>query len=193
MKLNKPVEKYYKISYNINKNGCDMKRILIILLCFVLFCLPAFADYKPIPKNLSSKYCEEITKTIDINYPITTKEIEQIASTSHKMYLEVYTNKVYYNRDLSSKYYSQNFEIHIDTPEFNLYKELLYITRKYVYLPDNEIPITDYSGGIYEFLLPYFKDNNINTTKLDKLGTLSAQTAAQIEKEQTQLNQLFDN
>ena len=40
------------------------------------FCIPTFAEYKPIPANLSKQYKKEMEHIIDVEYPNTIKNAD---------------------------------------------------------------------------------------------------------------------
>ena len=53
-----------------------MKKFIITLLSLLFFCVPAMAEYKPIPENLSKQYKTEMEQIIDEEYPIVIKKID---------------------------------------------------------------------------------------------------------------------
>lgn len=153
------------------KVGYIMKRLLIII-CLVLFCtLNCFgANYK-----LPPEYKVEIEHAINSQYPYVVSEINIIAFKANKMYKQVLQNKI---SDID--FASENFDSYIGSPEFGLYCDLIDITKKYSYI-DEEATATDYSGALEDVLEPYFKANNIDTTKLENLGRLTYQKSLEIE------------
>ena len=155
-----------------------MKKILLILL-LLFFSLPAFPQYKPIPKNLSSEYKTEVAKIIDKEYPKAVKKTKQISSEAHKMYL-----KVLKNNNLYMDYATNNYDMIIDIGEFNLLSKIVDATDKYVSIKNDNALATDYNGAILDFLNPYFKDNQIKTKKLDNLGILINKKYKESNKEQ---------
>ena len=164
-----------------------MKKILIILFFLLLiFDQTAFAEYKPIPKNLSSQYKIEITKIIDKDYPNAIKKTKQTRRKAHKMYLKVLKDKKFY-----IDYATSNFDIIISTGEFNLLSKIIDITDKYVKIKDEEALATDHNGAILDFLNPYFIDNNIKTEKLDKLGLFINKKRMEIIQEQEFLHKII--
>lgn len=140
-----------------------MKRLLIIV-CLMLFCtLNCFgANYK-----LAPEYKTEIENTINSRYPYVVSEINVIAFKANKMY-----NQVLKNKDLYMDFAAENFDMQIDGPEFYLYSDLIKITDKYSKIDKNK-QSTDFSGVLYNILLPYFEANNIDRKKIDMLGLLS--------------------
>lgn len=156
-----------------------MKKILVVIY-LILFALPCFAEYKPIPKNLSAQYKAEITKTIDKEYPKAIKQVDKIHNEAYQKYLKVLENPK--DMDVYMDFATNNYDSAIDTPEFYLFKKLINITNKYILLNKDEIPPVDYSGALYDFMEPYFKDNNIDTSKIDDLAKYSNQCYHEIEE-----------
>ncbi len=155
-----------------------MKRIFILLL-FMFLCLPVFAEYKPIPKELSKQYKAEIEQLIETQYPIAIREIEETSAQAHIMYLQVLKNK-----NLYMDYVSNNFDMNIDNGQFYLLSKIIDATNEYVNIKNDTALATDYVGSLLDFLDPYFKDNKINKNKLNFIGSLVSIKAKEIEKEQ---------
>lgn len=81
------------------------------------------------------------------------ENIFKIEKEANSMYKQVIKNKeLYFN------FCNRQFDMAIDTPLFYLYLELTKITQKYAYLNDEDIPSTDFSGTLHNFLLPYLTD-----------------------------------
>ncbi len=142
-----------------------MKKTFVILMMIITFCLPVFVDadaeYVPIPKELSKQYKVEIEQLIDERYPIINVQLKDIMNEALLMYNSVLKNKENYN-----EFCFNNFDMNIDSPVFYLYKDLIEVTQKYVVINKTNIPATDSSGDLYQFLRPYFIDNKINIKKL---------------------------
>ncbi len=162
-----------------------MKKIVLILL-LLLLSLPALAQYKPIPKDLSSLYRAEVTQIIDTQYPIAVRRTKQIGREAHKMYL-----KVLKNNDIYMTYATNNYDMIIDIGEFNLLSKIVDATDKYVSIKNDDALATGYNGDIFDFLDPYFKDNQIKTKKLDNLTILVNKKYNEILKEQQLLYKLY--
>ena len=47
-----------------------MKKFIITLLSLLFFCVPAMAEYKPIPENLSKQYKTEMEQIIETESPV---------------------------------------------------------------------------------------------------------------------------
>ena len=154
-----------------------MKKVLLIFFCLILFGLPVFAEYKPIPKELSKQYKNEITKAINKKYNFTLRKINKISKNAEKMYFKVLKNK-----NLYPEFCSNQFEMQIDSPMFYLLSDLITITNKYTIFAEEDIPATDFSGTLYEFLLPYFIDNEIDMDKINNIRELSAEKYKIIEE-----------
>lgn len=163
-----------------------MKKLLVVFLIMFFNILPCFAEYKPIPKNLSKQYKAEITQIIDTQYPIAVHETEGIREEAHQLYLDVLNNK-----NLYMNYCANNFDMIIDNGEFHLLSKIIEATNKYVPIKNDDALATDYVGSLLDFLDPYFKDNHIDTKKLDSLGVLSNIRYKEIEKEQADLHRFM--
>lgn len=140
-------------------------RNLLVVICLMLFALPCFAEYKPIPKNLSAQYKSEITSTIDKEYSKAIKEADKKLLQAQNIYiqckLKTYKNDCFSDLDLQMVY--------IDNIESNFYMSLINKTDEFIKIKQN-IPLTDFSGELYGFILPYLKNHNINLVNVDKLS-----------------------
>ena len=142
------------------------------------FCaLQALAEYQPIPAELTTQYKNEITQIINEKYKPTLNEIHAISMSANKMYKQVLKDK-----DLYFQFCINQYDIHITVPEFVLYKDLVSTTKKYITLTDETFLATDDSFVLREFLAPYFKDNTINTSKLEKVTNLTFSRYKRIDK-----------
>lgn len=143
-----------------------MKKILVIFFLIFQFFLPVFAEYKPIPKNLSKQYKAEMEQIIDEEYPKVIKNID---------------NEVKYAKSLRNKILQRGFNIEdyinlalipdtcIPSADLDLYAKLLQTTQE-KYLGIKYIPLgTDSVNPIDNILSPYFIDNNVNRSKLTKI------------------------
>lgn len=142
-----------------------MKKIVLILL-LLLFSSPAFAQYKPIPKDLSQQYKKEMEQIIDEEYPNIIKDINEIVRDAQRL-----KNKI-------SKY-GFNLEDYINlalipetcipSADLDLYTKLLKVTtEKYIGIKYEPIG-TDSVNPINDIISPYFRDNNVNRDKLNKI------------------------
>lgn len=159
-----------------------MKKILLILLCFISFILPAFADYYPIPANKQAEYKAEIESIIDKEYPKIIKYIN--SNTKEATYL--------YNQILKFGYFSNNqmdvinlrliYEVSLPSSELELYEKLVKITKiKYLGLKSKSIG-TDCTESYADFMKPYFINNRINTDKLNNITYYEALQSKKIKK-----------
>ena len=149
---------------------------LIIILALILFALPVFAEYKPIPVERRAEYKAEIEQIINNKYLPIKKEIDNTYSEATIKYYAVMKNKSLYESFTDSFYDNAVFN-----PIFYLFSDMLKITQKYVNIK-NDIPPTDYTGALYDFLDPYFKDNNISTVKIDELSEYARTRQIKIEQ-----------
>ena len=153
-----------------------MKKLFILFVSFIFLCLPAFAEYKPIPDNLKEQYKNEVEQTINNKYKTILKQIDNIHTDAKNKYLIVKKNK-----DTYIDFAAANFDTAVFTPIFDLLSDIISITQKYTDLEPN-IPATDYTGALYDFLDPYFSDNNIDTSKIDNLSKYARKKQIKIEK-----------
>lgn len=144
-----------------------------------------FAEYKPIPAELSKQYKVEIEQIIDSKYKSSLDDISKRANDAHKMYLKVLQNKKYYY-----DYCFENFDMTVDTAVFNLYSTLLKTTNKYIEAKDPTLS-TDCTGNLYDFLNLYFKANNVNTSKLNQLNSYARKKQEEILQEQENLHKFI--
>lgn len=136
-----------------------MKKVLVLLIGLLLSVNICFAAYQPIPADKSKQYKAEVESIINKEVPKAKQEVYEIFAQAQK----AYKNKSIEELDRYSRI--------IGTPEFYLYKNVINVTNKYVNI-EKDIPATDYEGALYDFLYPYFKDNNVDLRKLDELTNL---------------------
>ena len=147
-----------------------MKKILILLL-FIFFSLPAFAQYIPVPQEQSRQYKKEIEQVIKTQIPIAKKNIDNV-------FKEVEEEKDEYEKVLKIEY-------SIDGVLFDLYWNMIDITEE-KYIGKNNIRKNlnegDYSGELFEALIPYLKDNRINASKIYSLIKYAQKRQKELEK-----------
>ncbi len=140
-----------------------MKKLLILFTILFSFCLSAYAEYKPIPKELSNQYKIEIEQIINQEYPKIIKEIDNYVKEANSYYNDIIQNGYDIGKHVSL---ANLAELTIPSADIHLYAKLAQITQeKYLeikYFP----PGTDSTVPLEDFLSPYFKDNNINNKKL---------------------------
>ena len=129
------------------------RQIFTIILLFIL-CFPVFAEYKEIPKNIQQAYQSEINNLINNEVKKSKKNIK-MAITEINSENDLIIKRVLVEQTIPS--------ILCD-----FYKTLIVTTGKYVDL-EKDIPATDWYEELQKFMEPYFKDNNINTSKIDSL------------------------
>ena len=143
-----------------------MKKFIITLLSLLFFCVPAMAEYKPIPENLSKQYKTEMEQIIDEEYPIVIKKIDN----------EVKDAKRIRDKILESGFNIEDYinlslipETCIPSSDLDLYGKMLKVTQE-KYLGMEYKPIgTDSVNPLDDILSPYFRDNNVNRNKLTKI------------------------
>lgn len=145
-----------------------MKRILLLIL-FIFLCLPVFADYQPIPKQLSAKYKAEMENIINNEYPLAIQKVDEYVNEANTYYKRVLLKG--YNSDNQMNAINLNllYENGFPTADLDIYSKLMKVTQE-KYLKVNYSPIaTDWVTPYADFMQPYFKDNNVNTKKLDEI------------------------
>lgn len=166
-----------------------VKKIFVLIFCFVFSVLSCFAEYKPIPKEKSKEYKAEIEQIINAEYWNVINETNSIYTEADLLFRQAFKTpknfKVYENLS------NTDYIILISSPEFNLYKKLFVTTNKYVYIAPSELE-TDFIGDLYDFLYPYFKDNNINMSKLLVIAHYTASKENQLNKKYDRLNKIYN-
>lgn len=156
-----------------------MKKIFITLLFLLTVCIPAFAEYKPIPMNMSKQYKTEIEHIIDSEYDQIIKKIDNLVleckNKRDKIIQNGFNTDDYINLILIS-------EVCIPAADLDLYAHLMKVTQeKYLGLKYEPIG-TDTPNPLHEYLYPYMKDNNINETKLTKIIIYESKQIKVVEK-----------
>jgi len=149
-------------------------QIFLIIISFVFLTAWSFSqtkitrpdDYKPIPANMSKQYKQEMEQIIDKEYPhVISKVDEYVADTKvfhDKIQKTGYNFNDYINMTLT-------MEVCIPAADLDLYANLMKVTQE-KYLGVKYEPIgTDTPNPIFDFLQPYFEDNQVNTHKLIKI------------------------
>ncbi len=152
-----------------------MEKILILFTVFFTFCLSAFAEYKPIPKELSKQYKTEMEKVIKKEYKVRFNNIKNY-------------DKHILAEEPESRYTA--IDMGLQSEIFYFIISLIDITNKYTNIKE-DIPITDCWIDIYDVLLPYLKDNNINTKPINKLIRYSEEKENLLRKKFLTKNDYF--
>lgn len=156
-----------------------MKKIFITLLLLLAVCIPAFAEYKPIPLCMSKQYKTEIEHIIDSEYNQIIKRIDNLVLECKNLHDKIIKNGFniddYINLTLIS-------EVCIPAADLDLYAHLIKVTQeKYLGLKYKPIS-TDTPNPMYEYLYPYMKDNNVNENKLTKIILYESKQIKVVEK-----------
>ena len=69
-----------------------MKKLFITLLLLLTVCIPAFAEYKPIPLNMSKQYKTAIEHIIDSEYDQIIKKIDNLVFESKNLHDKIIQN-----------------------------------------------------------------------------------------------------
>lgn len=151
-----------------------MKKLFIIF-CLICFSLPCFAEYKPIPKELSKQYKAEMESIIDKGYPKAIRDIDDLVKKATKYHKRIMKNGYFSNDQMDIINLGFLYEICLPSAELDLYVDLMKVTQE-KYLGIEYEPIgTDWVGPYETYLEPYFKDNNINTEKLENISKYELQ------------------
>lgn len=145
-----------------------MKYLKILLFLFIFWgcILSVCAEYKQIPKELSLQYKTEMEQIINREYPNALKNaddcVKKIKKIHDKMIKYGYNENDYIDMNLLQ-------DVNLFASDLELYAELMKITQE-KYLKIKYEPIgTDNANPIYEYLFPYFTDNNVDKTRLNQI------------------------
>lgn len=149
------------------------KFLLILLLMFFCICFAA-----EIPKNKQAQYKTEIETYIN-------KEIPEM---QHRVFLEYKKAERLHNHYLIHEYimekskYADKLDEYINNingEELYFYLHLIDITDKYVKIK-NDMPPTDSTGALYEFISPYLKSAKVSDEKILDFSTYTVEKANKI-------------
>ena len=114
--------------------------------------MPALAVYKPVPKEFSKQYKNEIEKTVKYQIPIAKKSINSI-------FKEVKTEENSYIKTVT-------IEQGINSVIFDFYLALIDVTDKYINIKQDIQP-TDWYGDLKVTISPYLNDNHVDISKIN--------------------------
>ena len=156
-----------------------MKKLFALFIIFILVCLPTWAEHKPIPKELSKQYKEEIEQLIDKKYYETINNIDEYYNIATEYYNDFLSNGYNIEKHISMVNLA---EITLPAADLELYSELTKLTQE-KYLGIKYLPIgTDTILPFNEFLYPYFKENKVNTRKLTSIAKYENKKIKLVEK-----------
>lgn len=136
---------------------------LIVFICFIFLSLPVFAEYKPIPANLSKQYKADMESIINTEYPKVILIVDNYTKDAKNYYLDIKNNGYTYFKYINLVNLA---EVCLPSSEIDLYAKLMKVTQE-KYLKEKYEPIGTDSTYPYEvFLNKYFQDNQVNTKKL---------------------------
>lgn len=144
-----------------------MKRFILLIL-FLCLCLPVFAEYKPIPVELSAQYKKDIERTIDKGYSKSIKNVDSFTREATALYKRILKNGYYSNYQMDVINLTLLYENCLPSSEFDLYASMYKTTQQYLNEKYTPIP-TDSVASYEDFLKPYLIDNKVNTKKLDDI------------------------
>lgn len=143
-----------------------MKNFIITLLLLLLFCIPVYAEYKPIPETLSKQYKKEMEQIINSEYKKTINNIDNHMKDAKRI-----RDKILKNGFNIDDYITLSLipDTCIPSADLDLYGKMLKVTQE-KYLGMEYKPIgTDSVNPLDDILSPYFRDNNVNRSKLNKI------------------------
>lgn len=114
--------------------------------------MPALAVYKPVPKEFSKQYKNEIEKTVKYQIPIAKKSINSI-------FKEVKTEENSYIKTVT-------IEQGVNSVIFDFYLALIDVTNKYINIKQDIQP-TDWYGDLEVIITPYLNDNHVDISKIN--------------------------
>ena len=159
-----------------------MKKITIILLVLISLCTNScYAKAQKFSKELQKAYADEVETFVSNELDKSIEEANTWYLKANTVYAQFMKNKNHMKQNKDFITTLELYEEDITSPEFDLYKRLIDITKKYDSNVENEVPATGFAGTLYDFLVPYFKKNNVKYSKLDDLSTFIAIKAEKIE------------
>lgn len=165
-----------------------MKKIFLLITLLFINYTAVFAEYKPIPKNLSSQYKIEMEQIIDKEFSKAINNADNYVNDAKDYYNQIIKNG--FDKDILMNMILIT-EVCIPASEIDLYSKLLETTYE-KYLNINYKPIgTDSTNPYAEILYPYFKDNNVNITKLKKISMYEDKQIKVVEKYIKQVEKLY--
>ena len=169
-----------------------MKKFLLIVISIFLYCIPAFAEYIPIPKHLSKQYKAEMEQIIDEEYPKAIKTIDKYIKAGTKYYNRVLKDGCFSDNEMNVINLNLMYE-HETGAVLHIYAKLLEVTQKKYLKQDFEPLGTDFSESFIDYLEPYFKSNNVNTQKIDNITKYEIEKYKILKNYNIRVNKLCPN
>lgn len=155
-----------------------MKKIVVLFL-FLFFSLPCFAEYKPIPKELSAQYKADMEQRINIEVPKAKKTVDSIMIEAKSLHSRLLTNG--YN-DVDYSNLQLLSEVAIWGPAGNVDTALIkYSQKKYFGYKYKPITLADFYE-YRDYLYKTFTENGISTQKISELLDYQSSQNKIIEK-----------
>lgn len=145
-------------------------RKFLVVICLMLFVLPCFAEYKPIPKNLSAQYKADMERIIDKEYPKVIEEVDKLVNEAEELYNRILEYGYFSNDQMDVINLGLIYENCTPAADIDLYARLMEVTQKKYLKVKFEPFATDWTSPFEDFMKPYLKDNNVNTQKLDDIA-----------------------
>ena len=143
-----------------------MKKIFLVIFLLIITSIPVFAEYKPIPETLRKQYKKEMEQIINSEYKKTINNIDNHVKDAKRI-----RDKILKNGFNIDDYITLSLipDTCIPSADLDLYGKMLKVTQE-KYLGMEYKPIgTDSVNPIDDILSPYFRDNNVNRSKLTKI------------------------
>lgn len=148
-----------------------MKKFIVLFLAIILFLLGSYFAYdKHFRYLLPKEYKNEINALLEKEIPKVTQELDELPGRIER------------EKDPFDK--EGLIEMGVDIVFFDFYWKIVHVTEKYVGKGKiiNNLPPNDNVWEIHEVLIPYFKNNKINTSKIFALIKYGAEKQKIIEK-----------
>ena len=124
------------------------KIVVLFLFLFLFFSLPCFAEYKPIPKELSVQYKADMEQIINKEYPNIIKNVDKCVNHAEKLYNKVIKYGYFSNNQMDVINLSLISEHVIFASDLDLYAKLMKVTQeKYLGIKYEPLGV-DYTAAI---------------------------------------------
>ena len=114
-------------------------------------------------------YKSQIERTIEEEFPKTKKLIDIEVANAKKTYKKYHKDKNKKEKIDEYIFIMQGYQRGIEAYETIFVSKLIDVTANFNDI-ENKIPATDFAGTMFNFLLPYFQENNIDYKKYNELS-----------------------
>lgn len=126
-------------------------------------------------------YKSQIENTIEEEFTKTKKLIDIEVAKAKKTYKKYLKDKNQKENIDEYIFIMEDYQRGIEEHEFMFLSKLIDITADFNNI-ENKIPATDFAGTLFDFLLPYFKESNIDYKKYDELTEYASIKIKEIDK-----------